>query len=390
MIGAGCMAKRENGAGTEIKWDEAKKLYYQRLGYKDKSGKNKIKALYGKSKGEIKEKRKDWQKQFDAGIDTESNKMTFAQWLEKWLEVYKKNAVAITTFEQNKLTVKNHFTSDDIGATKLKDLTKLNLQDFINRKSEKLAATSMKLLRYVISNSLKFAVENDILLKSPAAGLRIPKAKIDKREDIKPFSRNELKDVLKAIEGEKLYNIVYVAAFTGMRKGELLGLRWQDVDLVKGVINVRQQAIYNPGTKNIEIGKLKTKNAYRSISIDEMVIAVLKKQKAWNAVKRLELGESYTEQGIVFVDEAGQLLNTVWITKAFYRAIKQLGIEYRSFHHLRHTFASIAISKVPNIKAISMTLGHSTITETMDTYGHLLPGDNKTVTGAVAAFLAGL
>jgi integrase len=384
------MAKRENGAGTEIKWDEAKQLYYQRLGYKEKSGKNKIKAFYGKSKGEIKEKRKEWQKQFDAGIDTELNKMTFANWLEKWLEVYKKNAVAITTFEQNKLTVKNHFTSDEIGATKLKDLTKLNLQDFINRKSEKLAATSMKLLRYVISNSLKFAVENDILLKSPATGLRIPKAKIDKREDIKPFSRNELKDVLKALEGDKLYNIVYVAAFTGMRKGELLGLRWQDVDLVKGVINVRQQAIYNPGTRNIEIGKLKTKNAYRSISIDEKVIAVLKKQKAWNAVKKLELGESYTEQGIVFVDEAGQLLNTVWITKAFYRTIKELGIEYRSFHHLRHTFASIAISKVPNIKAISMTLGHSTITETMDTYGHLLPGDNKTVTGAVAAFLAGL
>lgn len=390
MIGAGCMAKRENGAGTEIKWDEVKQLYYQRLGYKDKSGKSKIKAFYGKGKGEIKEKRKEWQKQFDAGIDTESNKMTFAHWLEKWLEVYKKNTVAITTFEQNKLTVKNHFTSDEIGATKLKDLTKLNLQDFINRKSEKLAATSMKLLRYVISNSLKFAVENDILLKSPAAGLRIPKAKIDKREDIKPFSRNELKDVLGSLEGDKLYNIVYVAAFTGMRKGELLGLRWQDVDLVKGVINVRQQAIYNPGTRNIEIGKLKTKNAYRSISIDEKVIAVLKKQKAWNAVKKLELGESYTEQGIVFVDEAGQLLNTVWITKAFYRTIKKLGIEYRSFHHLRHTFASIAISKVPNIKAISMTLGHSTITETMDTYGHLLPGDNKTVTGAVAAFLAGL
>lgn len=384
------MAKRESGAGTEIKWLEDKQLYCQRFGYKDKTGKNKVKAIYGKSKGEIAEKRKAWQKELDAGIDMNSSKMIYAKWLEEWLTVCKKDSVAVTSYEQYKAIVEKHFTNSTIGAIKLKDLTKISLQTFINDKSKKLASSSLKVLRAIISNSLKFAVENDILMKSPAIGLKIPKSKSDERGDIRPFSKEELQIILDELKNDRLHNIVYVAAFTGMRKGELLGLRWQDIEWNKKLIRVRQQAVYNPATKQIETGNLKTNNAYRDIPINDKVINVLKKQKAWQAANKLQLGTAYTDKGIVFTDEAGLFLKTVGITKDFYRTVQKLGIEYRSFHHLRHTFASIAISAGVNIKAISMTMGHATISETLDTYGHLLPGDNETVTAAVADYLAGI
>lgn len=384
------MAKRESGVGTEIKWLEDKQLFCQRFGYKDKAGRNKVKAIYGKSKGEIAEKRKAWQKELKAGLDMDTAKMTFAQWLEEWLTVCKKNTVATTSFEQYKGIVSKHFANSSIGAVKLKDLTKIGLQTFVNEKSTKMANSSLKVIRAIISNSLRLAVENDVLLKSPAIGLKIPKSKIDEREDIQPFTKDELKRILDALKNNRLHNIVYVAAFTGMRKGELLGLRWQDVDMNKKMIRVRQQAVHNPGTRKMETGRLKTANAYRNIPINEKVITVLKKQKAWQAANKLQCGEAYTDNGIVFTNEIGELLKTVGITKDFQCTVENLGIEYRSFHHLRHTFASIAISAGVNVKAISMTLGHATIAETLDTYGHLLPGDNETVTAAVADFLAGL
>lgn len=95
-------------------------------------------------------------------------------------------------------------------------------------------------------------------------------------------------------------------------------------------------------------------------------------------------------KALVFTEETGDILNDSNVTVAFRYAVQKAEVEHRSFHHLRHTFASIAISAGLNVKAISMTLGHATIAETLDTYGHLMPGDNQSVTAAVANFLAGL
>ena len=384
------MAKRESGIGTEIKWLEDKQLFCQRFGYKDKAGRNKVKALYGKSKGEVTEKRKAWQKELGSGVDMDSAKMTLGDWLNRWLDVYKKGTVEDTTCEMYKRYITTHIQGQPLGNIKLQDLNRTKLQAFITEKKAELSTASLKLIRAIISNSLKNAVEDNILIKNPAIGLKLPKKSNDEREDIKPFAKAELQKLLTELEGGKYYYIVYVAAFTGMRRGELLGLRWQDVDLKNKVIHVRQQAKYIETKKEMEIGRLKTDNAYRDIPINDNVVSALKKQKAWQAANKLKLGTSYIDNGLVFTDEAGAMITAYTVTNAFRYAIERAEVEYRSFHHLRHTFASIAISNVPNVKAISMILGHATISETMDTYGHLLPGDNQTVTAAVANFLAGL
>lgn len=384
------MAKRESGVGTEIKWLEDKQLFCQRFGYKDKTGRNRVKAIYGKSKGEVIEKRKAWQKDLEAGLDIDTAKMTFASWLDRWLEVYKKGTVEVTSYDMYQRYITTHIQETAIGNTKLQDLNRTKLQAFITEKKKELSATSLKLLRAIISNSLKCAVEDNIIMKNPASGLKLPKKSNDEREEIKPFTKVELQKILAEIQGGKYYYIVYVAAFTGMRRGELLGLRWQDVDFKKKVIHVRQQAKFIETEKKMEIGRLKTDNAYRDIPINDNVVNALKKQKAWQGANKLKLGTAYINNGLVFTDEAGEMITAYNVTNGFRRTIERTDIEYRSFHHLRHTFASIAISNVPNVKAISMTLGHATIAETMDTYGHLMPGDNETVTAAVASFLAGL
>lgn len=383
------MAKRESGIGTEIKWLEDKQLFCQRFGYKDKTGRNKVKAIYGKSKGEITEKRKAWQKELEAGIDMDTAKMTFGDWLDRWIEVYKRGSIEITTVELYQRIIRLHIKPHAIGSLKLKDINKTKLQAFINEKSKDLLGTTLQSVRAVISNSLRMAVEDDILLKNPAQGVKLPRKGIDEKENAMPFTKDELRAILQTMK-PKYYNVVYLAAYTGMRRGEVIGLRWKDVDFGKGVINVRQQMKLIQSTGENISGKLKTSNAYRSIPIGKEVTAALKKQSAWQAANKLSLGTSYIETGLVFTEPTGEAIKGANVSANFGHALKRVDIEHGSFHHLRHTFASIAIANVPNIKAISMMLGHATIRETLDTYGHLLPGDSQTVTAAVEAYLAGL
>ena len=383
------MAKRENGAGTEIKWLENKQLYCQRLGYKDRVGRYRVKAFYGKSKSEVIEKRKTWQKLFDAGIDVDASKITFGELLRKWLEVDKRKNVEITTYELYKSLIEKHIIPE-LGKIKLKDLDRIKLQEFINKKDDELSKKSLELLRTIIGNCLRNAVLDNMIIKNPAIGVKIPKKEVDGRGELKPFTKEELKAILKASEGKYIHNIIYVAAFSGMRKSELLALRWPDVDLKKGLINVRQGAKYSSTERKMVLGRLKTEKSFRTIPINDRVKAVLKKQKAWQAANKLKLAEIYSESDLIFTLETGDMIKGTQLTNAFCQVCKNANVEYRSFHQLRHTFASIAISQNVNIKTLSEILGHANIQITYNTYGHLLEGDAENVIEAVSNYLAGI
>lgn len=383
------MAKREAGAGTEIKWLENKQLFCQRFGYKDKVGNDKVKAIYGKSKGEITEKRKAWQKDLEAGLDVTAGKGTFGQYITNWLEIDKKKAVEITTYELYKSLIDTHIVPK-LGNVKLKDLDRPKIQQFINDKDESLSRKSLELLRTVIGNCLSNAVLDNVILKNPTIGVKIPKKAVEGRQEVEPFTEEELGKIIKTCEGTYLHNIVYVAAFTGMRKGELLGLRWEDIDTTKGVINVRQGAKYSSTEQKMITGSLKTEKAFRTIPINEKVKAALKRQKAWQAANRLELGTAYCKSDLAFTLESGEIIKGTQVTNAFCRMVKLAGVKYRSFHQLRHTFASIAISRKVNIKTLSEILGHTNVNITYNKYGHLIEGDAESVINAVSNYLAGL
>lgn len=381
--------KRSHGEGTDIKYDDKKELYFQRIGYTDDTGKHRIKAIYGKTSAEVKEKRKAWEKAKDEGLDLDSEKMTFGQWFKKWLKVYKKNNVEVTTFELYEHMVNTHIIPE-LGKRKIRTLKRAALQELINNKADDLAVKSLELLRTILVNCLKHAVLDDIILKNPAVGLKVPKAEKDKREDIKPFTREELNKILEAASNSYMQNIISLAVFTGMRKGEITGLRWQDVDFKKKVITIKQGAKYSRAENKTITGRPKSEKAYRCIPISEQLVSILKKQKAQQAALKLELGTAYTDNGLVFAKEDGNLLNGNVVGNHFRRIVEKVGIDYRSFHHLRHTFASIAISRKVNIKALSEVLGHSKIQITYDVYGHLLEGDAENITNAVAEYLVGV
>jgi integrase len=158
-----------------------------------------------------------------------------------------------------------------------------------------------------------------------------------------------------------------LAAWTGMRRGEIVGLRWQDVDLEAGVLNV-QRARVVVKSNDVREGDTKTGRGRRSIELDVVTLAAL---KAWHE------RQDQDRDGLIFTAEDGQGLHPTHVTRAFYRLAKAAGVPVIRFHDLRHTHASILIARGAPVNLVQRRLGHSTAAFTLQQYSHVLPGQQR-------------
>jgi integrase len=236
---------------------------------------------------------------------------------------------------------------------------------------------------------LRSAVEDELIFRNPADVAKPPKMdqQIIEDEDaeispqIKALTGEQVKQMLDAAKKTLYYAMLVVDVKTGLRRGELLGLRWKDIDLEKGLLSVRQTV-----GRNKELGTFfkppKNKGSRRTIMIDEDVIAVLKKHQLeqkqlyrWFSSKHPEAMQD--DPVLVFARRDGQPLNPDTITQWFPRFLAKQGLPTLNFHCLRHTHASLLLHEGVNIKQISERLGHSNIRITYDIYSHLFPDQEK-------------
>lgn len=237
-----------------------------------------------------------------------------------------------------------------------------------------------------------------LILISPADDLKLPKLKNgSRREDLKPFTKDELVRIMATIKVSKViqykpyfYNLICLLANSGLRIGELIALEWKHIDMKNGKIRIRQGGKYDRDQRKMIIGSLKTEKSKRDIPFNKNISDALKSQKAIYSKNKLMLGRDYeTEHDFVFTDAAGRILKPVNISGAWRYILGNNGIKHRGIHHLRHTFASIAISEGANIKHVSEILGHTSIKITYDVYAHLLPNDSQKVISVIERYLAG-
>lgn len=390
------MAKRSNGEGTAIKFNERLGRYEQRIGYR-LDGKNKIKAFYGKTVKEIKEKVKAWEKSKDYGLDLQADKMTYSEWGTRWFETYKKHSIEFTTYAGYESVYNNHICPE-IGQMKLKDIKRPALQGILNHAYKKgLANGTIKNIKRVLVSSFRQAKLDGLIIVNPAEGLKVPKSDLaDEEKDVAPFTKEELNLLLATAKNEDfqksapyMHNIIYLLLYTGIRIGELLGLEWSHIDFNRQLVYIRQNKKKLYTGVNDMIGKLKTKSARRDIPIDNTVVMILKQQKSLCNQNKLILGEDYyKDKSFVFADISGMPLKHHTVKYYWAKLLKTVSIEHRGIHQLRHTFASIAIQKGVNIKQLSSTLGHSKVNITYDVYGHLYPEDTSKVTNAISEFMS--
>lgn len=226
-------------------------------------------------------------------------------------------------------------------------------------------------VRAVLTSAFGEAVLDGLLTRNPAARVPLPDSAGEGGRPIEVYTPEELGRFLDAVASDRLGALYHLDAFSGLRRGELVGLEWVDVDLDAGRLTIRHSITQRGG--ELRRGKPKTKKGERTVALDAGTISVLRSHRARQVSERLAWGPAYQDEGLVFTREDGSPLRPDYVTRHFQLLARQAGLRVIKLHGLRHTHASHALAAGVPIKVVSERLGHSSTAITEDIYQHVVP-----------------
>jgi integrase len=192
-------------------------------------------------------------------------------------------------------------------------------------------------------------------------------------EEMHPLSPDKSRKLIEAVRGDKLEALYVLTVQTGMRQGELLALKWEDVNLNEGVIRIRRTLVRSGG--RVALGEPKTKGSRRTVYLTDAAVEALKIHLEQQLEDIERLGDLYRDDGLVFTSGVGTLINPTNLRRrSFARLLKRAGLPNIRFHDLRHTCATLLLSRNVHPKYVQELLGHATVAITLDTYSHMIPG----------------
>jgi integrase len=242
---------------------------------------------------------------------------------------------------------------------------------------------SPKTVRYVhttLRRALRDAVADGLVVRNVAAQARPPRAR---RVEMHTWTAAELGAFLASVHEDRLYAAWLLLATLGLRRGELLGLRWSDVDLTSGRIAIRNTLVMVDGKP--AMAEPKTAKGRRSLTLAPQVLEAVRGHRARQAAERLSWGPDYIDSGLVVTTEDGRPLHPESLSGLFVRQAKRAGLSPIRLHDLRHSVASILLAQGVHPKVVSEQLGHATIALTLDTYSHVIPSLQEEAAGVIAA-----
>jgi len=265
-----------------------------------------------------------------------------------------------------------------LGHIALRDLRPDHLQRYYNEKAQEGLAVSTILLHHkIVSNALGQAEKNQLVLRNVCRLTELPR---QSRKEMRTLTIEQAAtQLLSALQSDRLYAAFLTFFMTGLRRGELLGLRWQDVDLNAGILHVRQilVRIYNRDTKGegrktrLNFHEPKTEKSRRSVPIPEACLTAFKRHKAHQAEEKLLLGPGYQDHGLVFAQADGAPIDPRSMHRYFAQVLQRGGLPAIRLHDARHTFATWMLEQNVHPKVVSELLGHSSIRITLDLYTHV-------------------
>lgn len=380
------MSKRANGEGS-IAFYSSRNCYRGQLTIGvDENGKPKRKSFYGKTKKEVKEKMETY-KLLNPINKAAINEYTVATWFNYWLWNIKKRDIKPKTFERYECIYRNYIKGSEIANIPLYKFKLNNLQAYYNRLSDNGKSPSIiKTINEKLKSSMIDAEKNGYIEKNYCQLVNLPKEKI-KEKKIEVFSVDQQNDFLEIIKGHEFEILFLLALGTGLRRGELLALRWSDIDFENKTINVDsniQQAYIFEDEETKRLEKIeqepKTINSFRTVPIPSKVLDKLQEHKQKQEQYKLAFQERYIDNDFVICDKYGKALDVKRPTRMFYSIQKKIGIpedEQIKFHGLRKTYATRLFEKEVPPKTVQMLLGHSEISITLDIYTQVM--ENKKV-----------
>jgi len=205
---------------------------------------------------------------------------------------------------------------------------------------------------------------------------------------MRPLSADEARRLLEAAKGDRLEALYVLAVTTGMRRGELLGLKWSDVDLENSRLSIRRTLTRTDNGKHVGLGDTKTRKSRRTIPLTPQAVEALRRHLKRQLAQIEARGDLYEDQGLVFTTEVGTLINPSNLRqRSLAPLLKKAGLPHIRFHDLRHTCATLLLLKGVHPKFVQELLGHATIAITLDTYSHVLPSMGNQTADAMEAVL---
>ena len=378
--------KRANGEGSIRKRKDGRWEGRYTTGHDPETGKAIYKNVLGRSQAEVKEKLKQAIGETQALDITKTGKYTVGEWMEVWFQDYAKIKVRPSSHQTYQGYIHNHIRPN-IGDIPLEKLTSLDLQKFykkllttgrVDRVEAKgqpkgLSAKTVRNIHQILSSGLKLAQEQRLILTNPAEGCALPRVE---HQEMKTLTTVQLASFFREARESGVFELYYLELATGLRRGELLGLKWEDIDLERGDLRVRRQVSRING--EVVEASLKTKNAYRTLPLAEDTVSVLKEQ-------RRKVGNSPW----VFPSPNGGPISPDSVLHMLHRVLKRAGLPKVRFHDLRHTFATLALQNGVDVKTVSGMLGHFSAGFTLDTYAHITSAAQRQAAKTMENVLSG-
>jgi integrase len=345
----------------------------------------KRKDLYAKSRREAAATLKEAQKAVEDGLSLDGDKQTVAQFLERWLSASVKLSVKVRTYENYESIVRVRVLPH-LGRKHLAKLTPLDVQGMYSKLTETgLSNRSVQHTHRVLHRALGQAVKWNMIPRNPCDGASAPRPT---RTEMKVLTPEQVRTFLVATAEHPSHALYTLAITTGMRAGELLGLRWADIDLDAGRLTV-QRALQQQNEAGLVFVTPKTTRSRRMILLSQRAIDALRSHRDRQTFQRRQIGTAWKDLDLVFPGPLGGPIDPSWSRQVFYAALETAGIPRVRFHDLRHTAATLALMQGVHPKVVSDMLGHGTVGLTLDTYSHLLPAMHQQAAAAMDAILAG-
>lgn len=380
------MVKRHaNGEGSIRKRSDGRWEGRYTAGRDPETGKVIYKNVLGKTQAEVREKLKK-AIEANAHLNPKAGQYSVGQWLDIWLENYARLKVRPSSHKTYKGFIENHI-KPAIEDVPLEKLTAMELQKLYKNllehsrvdrieakhKPKGLSVKTVRNLNQMLSSAFNCAVEQKLICSNPTKGCALPR--LEKKE-MKILPLDSLGTFFEEAKNTGVFELYYIDLATGLRRGELLGLKWSDVNLDTGILHVRRQILRQNGV--VVEAPLKTKNSYRSIPLGADAVEILKEQ-------RKKVGASE----YIFSSPTGGPMSPDSVLHMLQRVLKRAGLERIRFHDLRHTFSVLALQNGVDVKTLSSMLGHYSAGFTLDTYAHVTTSMQTNAANTVSSFLSG-
>lgn len=349
--GEGSLYKRKDGLWVAQVTIQGKRLY-----------------KYSKTQHEARSWLEEMRSQIKNGLSYTAARITLAQFLQEWLEAYQ-NSIRPKTFQQYKQIV-DQYLAPELGRTKLKDLRPDHIQTFYGLLRERgKSERTLLLIHAILHRALNQAMRWGLISHNPAQVVIRPKLK---RREMTVLTAAQARDLLIQAKGSRLDTLLWIALTTGLREGEILGLKWSDLNWSYRKLMVQRQLQRQKG-RGLVFAEPKSATGRRAITLSSDIISKLRGHRVVQAYERLFAGSRWRENDLIFPSLIGTPLDPRNLFRQYKELLEQAGLPNIRFHDLRHTAATLMLQQHTHPKVVQERLGHSDISLTLNTYSHVLP-----------------